>query len=107
MRHLFPIILGVVLATVEVAWFFSPKKGSLMGESYRSRERIEALQENAENPSPAARAKVEEEFHLVSRHQYNRRVAILGGLLIGNAVFIACLCKSGLWGKTRVDSRNG
>jgi hypothetical protein len=94
MKRPVPIILVFLLLALQILWFVFPRQGSVMGEAYRSRERIEALRQNTAQPSAATRANVDREFDLIYRHQSNRRLGVFGALLAVDIGLILYLLKS-------------
>ena len=81
----------VVIILIQLAWFILPHAGSSMGDSYRNQERIVALKQNAESPSPATQFAVEQEMKLLSVHLRNRNLALFVVNLAIDVVLILTL----------------
>lgn len=88
MKTTFARISIVVLVVIELIWFVYPRHGSDMGDRYRNRERIEALRQYGENPSPATWAVVEKEFALLNRRLAYRHIALFTLFLVLDGVLI-------------------
>lgn len=56
--------------------------GEIVDVSYRGKERLVAWLENAQHPSPATKAKLQEELRLMHRHEDWKGYVALG-LLVG------------------------
>jgi hypothetical protein len=81
-------LLIIVAVALELLWFVYPRMGSVMGESYRRRERLEALRAYQEDPSAHSDARLHEELDRASAHIGNRHLLLFGVLLVGDAIAI-------------------
>ena len=78
----------VLLIVSEMACLVQPRMGSSIGESYRNGERLEALKQLAENPTPATQLKVNNEMNLLDRHVSYRWLIVIALLLILDSALI-------------------
>ena len=84
-------IAGAVIAVLvlsEVAWFVAPSHKSLMGESYRNHERIDALAQYAQHPSPATKSAVDRETDLLYDYVGKRNALFFASLLLLDCVLV-------------------
>ena len=108
MKTTFPRIAIVVLLMVELAWVLSPHYGSLpMGETYRHQQRMEALTELSDNPSPATRASFQKELELLDKYCAYRGGVILALVLVLDGVLVVCFWNFGRRRVSVSESRAG
>jgi hypothetical protein len=80
------VILLVVLA--ELAWFVLPSHKPLMGDSYRNRERMEALNEDSHVHTPATWLAAQNEIKLLYEHDSKRKMTVMAILVVLDAALI-------------------
>jgi len=80
------VILLLVLA--ELAWFVLPSHKPLMGDSYRNRERMEALNQDSHIHTPATWSAAQNEIRLLYEHDSKRKMTVMAILVVLDAALI-------------------
>ena len=85
------IIIIFTVLFLELVWGAWPRlvlHGKIYDEAYRHDERIEALTESREHPSPETKAAFDTEVALLDRHLALQGTCIFAGVLVINAIGI-------------------
>ena len=91
-------MLILLILGAELVWIFSPhfSHGLLIGSAYRYHERMEAIREYIEDPSPANKETRLKEYELLRAHVENRMLTTYGAIFLTiNGALIFCFWKIG------------
>jgi hypothetical protein len=94
MKKTFQTLLIAFVVLIQIGWFVLPQHNSLMGESFRNKQRLEALKANANDPSLATQASVAKELDLLSNHAANRHIATFAIILLIDGLLLVCILKT-------------